>query len=240
MRTNQRSKLIETTSGGPHIRVPAGADGDGHLAPPRSGFETNDQLDAVLSTPTDQTIAALSELDGDIIILGAAGKMGPVLANMARRASSEAGVSRRIIGVSRFTNSAKKSQMQSLGIETISGNLLDQEFICSLPDVKNVLYLVGMKFGTSGAEPQLWATNAYLPGLVSNKYRNSRITVFSSGNVYGFASVASRGAIETDIPDPQGDYAMSVLGRERVFEYFSRANQTEIAIIRLNYATELR
>jgi len=203
-------------------------------------IESVEQLEEMLSDPTPAAIKAMDLMKGDLIILGVAGKMGPTLARMAKRASDAAGVKRRVIGVSRFSNPDEEPALNAHGIETIKADLLDQSALDALPDAPNVLYMAGMKFGATGKEALTWAMNTYLPGMVCNRYPKSRIVAFSTGNVYGLKSVASGGSVETDIPNPVGEYAMSCLGRERMFEHFSRALKIPMAIIRLNYATEMR
>ncbi len=198
------------------------------------------ELESLLSEPMESTVRCLRELEGDILILGVGGKMGPTLARMAKRASEAAAVKRRIIGVSRFSSRALEDQLQSWGIETIRCDLLDRASLRSLPDVANVIYMAGMKFGATGQEARTWAMNSYLPGLVSEKCRDSRIVVFSTGNVYGLSPVTKGGSREEDGLNPVGEYAMSCLGRERIFEHFSRTDKTPMSILRLNYATELR
>ena len=198
------------------------------------------QLEALLSEPTDGVVRALGSLDGDIAVLGVAGKMGPTLARMAKRASEIAGVKRRVIGVSRFSSSRLKDQLQTYGVETIQCDLLDPSSLAKLPDAANVIFMAGMKFGSTGQEWLTWAINTYMPGLVAGRYRDSRIAVFSTGNVYGLSPIAGGGSREEDALNPSGEYAMSCVGRERMFEYFSRANQTKMTILRLNYASELR
>ncbi len=199
-----------------------------------------DELDELLSRPSTTAITAMRRVPGDLILLGVAGKMGPTLARMVARATESAGVKRRIIGVSRFSDPAVKLQLRNWGIETIEGDLLDPQLLASLPDAPNVIYLAGMKFGSAGKESLTWAMNSYLPSLVCQRYRNSRIVAFSTGNVYGFVPVDRGGSIESDVLQPVGEYAMSCLGRERIFEYFSRKYETPMTIFRLNYATELR
>lgn len=203
-------------------------------------IENIDHLEDLISQPTEGVIETLGKLDGDIIILGAAGKMGPSLARMAKRASEAAGVKRRVVGVSRFSNENAESELKSFGIETVKCDLLDVEQVERLPDAENVVYMAGMKFGTTNQEAATWAVNSYLPGVVCRKYRNSRIVAFSTGNVYGLSPVCLGGSVETDPPNPTGEYAMSALGRERIFEYFSRSFGIPTAIIRLNYAVEMR
>jgi nucleoside-diphosphate-sugar epimerase len=201
---------------------------------------TIDQLEDLLSEPTPGVIETLGRIEGDMILLGVAGKMGPTLARMAKRASDAAGIRRRVIGVSRFTLRDQEALLQSHGIETIRCDLLDEEAINLLPEVPNVIYMVGFKFGTTGQEAATWAANSYLPGVVCRKFRQSKIVAFSTGNVYGLTPVTKGGSRETDVPIPVGEYAMSALGRERVFEYFSRSLKIPMAVIRLNYAAEPR
>jgi hypothetical protein len=166
--------------------------------------------------------------------------MGPTLARMAKRSSEEAGVKRRVIGVSRFSSSALEQQLHAWSIETVRCDFLDRKLLAALPDAANVVYMAGMKFGSTGQEPLTWAMNSFLPGLVSERYRNSRIAVFSTGNVYGLSPVSNGGSREEDTLNPLGEYAMSCVGRERIFEHFSLSNHTKMSILRLNYATELR
>jgi nucleoside-diphosphate-sugar epimerase len=197
-------------------------------------------LEDLLSTPTEGVIDTLARLDGDLILLGVAGKMGPTLARMAKRASDAAGVRRRVIGVSRFSSGGQEAQLQAHGIETIRCDLLNSAQLAALPAVPNVVYMTGMKFGSTGQEALTWAMNCYLPGMVSQRYHRSRIVAFSTGNVYGLTPVHLGGSLESDALNPVGDYAASCLGRERIFEHFSRTLGIPLAILRLNYATELR
>ncbi|HLJ09795.1 MAG TPA: NAD-dependent epimerase/dehydratase family protein [Planctomycetaceae bacterium] len=201
-------------------------------------IETEDELEAALSEPTPAVIDALRRLPGDIMLLGVAGKMGPSLAHMVRRASDAAGIPRRVIGVSRFS-SGGQSQFAAQGIETIACDLLDESAVAQLPDVANIVFMAGKKFGATGHEATTWAINSYLPGVVCRKFRQSRIVAFSTGNVYGLTPIGG-GSVEDDPPAPVGEYAMSALGRERVFEYFSRGLGIRMSIIRLNYACDLR
>jgi hypothetical protein len=211
---------------------------DTHL--PVERIESVAQLEELLSEPTPAVIETLGRLDGDILLLGVAGKMGPTLARMARRASEQAGVRRRILGVARFSDARQEEELRNHGIETIRCDLLDQVQLDRLPEVPNVLYLVGRKFGSTGQEALTWALNCYLPGMVSQKFRRSRIVAFSTGNVYGLTPVAFGGSRESDPLQPLGDYALSCVGRERIFEHFSRSLHIPMALLRLNYAAELR
>ncbi len=189
--------------------------------------------------PSDVLVSDIAKLNGDILILGAGGKMGPAMAKLARAAVDIAGVNKKIIGVSRFSEPGLQDELNQLGIETWNADLLNEEQLQSLPEVKNVLYLAGTKFGTKGNESFTWAMNAYLPGRVAEKYKNSRIVVFSTGNVYPLTHAALGGATEDRSPEPVGEYAQSCLGRERVFQYFSSKYNSRILIFRLNYANDV-
>jgi hypothetical protein len=199
-----------------------------------------EELDDLLSEPSEATVQSLATLKGDLVVLGVGGKMGPTLARMAKRAFERAGLPNRVIGVSRFSNARLPEQLRQWGIETHFCELLNPEAYAQLPDAPNVVYMAGMKFGSTGQESLTWAMNAHLPALVSAKYRDSRIAAFSTGNVYGLSSIHLGGSVESDPLYPAGEYAMSCLGRERIFEHFSRTHATRMSLIRLNYATELR
>ncbi len=201
--------------------------------------ETEAQLDEVLSEPTPQVVETMSRLEGDMLILGVAGKMGPSLARMARRASDVAGIPRRIFGVARFSSGGRE-ELEAHGVTTIPCDLLDETEIARLPDAPNIIFMAGRKFGSSADQAATWTVNSYLPGVICRRYRGSRVVAFSTGNVYALTPVESGGALETDAPDPVGEYAMSCLGRERVFEHFCRSFQMPVALIRLNYACDLR
>jgi nucleoside-diphosphate-sugar epimerase len=193
-------------------------------------------LENMLSEPANETKEIISGLLGDIVVLGAAGKMGPTLCMMLKKASND----KKIYAVSRFSDGAVRDRIEDAGIETIQIDLLDESLYCQLPDVKNVFFLAGMKFGATGNQPLTWAMNSFLPGLVARHYNKSRIVVFSTGNVYPLFDIDSGGPSEDIEPEPIGEYAQSCLGRERMFEYFSQLNNTPMTIIRLNYANEPR
>lgn len=204
-------------------------------------MQTIAHLEDALSEPTDNLIHTFASLPGDLLILGAGGKMGPTFARMARRTFDAAHKNSRVIAVSRFSNKNLPQALSSHGIEILCGNLFDPSFVRGLPEAENVLYLVGQKFGTSQDAAQTWASNTYIAGLVAERLSASRIVALSTGNVYGLVPVdQARGSTEDDEPHPDGEYAMSALGRERVFEHFSFTNGTPTVLIRLNYATELR
>ncbi|MDZ4706919.1 MAG: NAD-dependent epimerase/dehydratase family protein [Saprospiraceae bacterium] len=192
-----------------------------------------------LLQPSAYLIEDMASLDGDILILGVGGKMGPGLARVAKQAADLAGVQKRIIGVARFTEPGLATALNDRGIETLSADLLNVDQLNALPEIKNVIYLAGTKFGTQGNESYTWAMNTYLPGQVANKFKQSRIVVFSTGNVYPLTPVVQGGATEHLAPGPVGEYAQSCLGRERIFQYFSQINQTPILIFRLNYANDV-
>lgn len=198
------------------------------------------ELEELLSEPTDGVVRTLTALDGDILVLGAGGKMGPTLARMAKRASEAAGVKRRVIGVSRFSSPALEQQLHAWGVETVPCDLLDRASLAALPDAPNIVFMAGMKFGCTGQESLTWVMNSFLPGLVCERFQGSRIAAFSTGNVYGLSPISNGGSREADALNPLGEYAMSCVGRERIFEHFSRSNHTKMSILRLNYATELR
>jgi hypothetical protein len=192
-----------------------------------------------LLAPSDALVRDIREIEGDIIILGVGGKMGPGLARLARQAVDKAGISKKIIGVSRFSEKGLEKQLQQEGIETIVADLLADDQLNALPDVKNVLYLAGTKFGTRDNASFTWAMNSYLPGRVAQKYKFSNIVAFSTGNVYPILPVIWGGATEYTSPEPIGEYAQSCLGRERLFQYYASIHQTPLLIYRLNYANDL-
>lgn len=199
-----------------------------------------EHLEELLSEPTSGVVETMRRLSGDILVLGVGGKMGPSLARMAKRASSAAGVNRRVFGISRFSSTDLPNQLTQWGIEPITCDLLDRNQLSKLPDAPNIVFMAGMKFGSTGQEARTWAMNTYLPGMVCERFPRSRIVAFSTGNVYGLTPISGGGSVETDFPQPLGDYAMSCLGRERIFEHFSRQLQIPMSLIRLNYAVEMR
>ncbi len=197
-------------------------------------------LEELLSLPSEESVKMCSELEGDIMFLGVGGKIGPSLARMTLRACEKANVEKRIYGVSLFESDQQRMQMEDMGIETFHGDLLDMNFIQSLPKARNVFFLAGMKFGSEENISLTWAVNSYMPALVAEHFKESRIVAFSTGCVYPLVPVESGGSLETDPPSPIGEYAQSCLGRERMFEYGSKQHQTKVCLIRLNYSVELR
>ena len=198
------------------------------------------QLEDQLSRPTAEVIDMMARCDSDLVMLGVGGKMGPTMARMARRAMDEAGVQRRVIGVSRFSHPDVREKLEAWGVETISCDLVQREQVCSLPDAGYVIHLAGFKFGASQSPEQLWATNCQVPLLVSNRYQDTPIVAFSTGSLYGLVPVASGGSQEEDQPCPDGEYAMAAVCRENIFRYYSESLQIPMILLRLNYATELR
>ncbi|NUR74305.1 MAG: NAD(P)-dependent oxidoreductase [Hamadaea sp.] len=198
------------------------------------------ELEERLSRPRDGLVDDLRKLEGDILILGAGGKLGPSLVRLALRGVAAAGTSAKVIAVSRFSEPGLADALRSEGAEVISADVADDAALAALPDAANVVFLVGAKFGTSGREHATWATNAYLPGRVAQRYAGSRLVALSTGNVYPLVPVTSGGCTEDTPVDPVGEYAMSCLGRERVLTHFAYEHGTPTALIRLNYAVEMR
>ena len=199
-----------------------------------------------LSRPDHSLVRLLADLPGDIVVLGAGGKMGPSLSIMARRAldaAGDAGARRRVIAVSRFGGSREGNEalraLREASVETISADLTDRRSVAALPDAANVIYMAGQKFGTRGQPTLTWAMNCYLPALCAERYAGTRAVVFSTGNIYPLMPVRGGGATEATVPAPLGDYAMSCLGRERLWEYLADRGDTRLAVIRLNYANAL-
>jgi hypothetical protein len=193
-------------------------------------------LDELLCRPSQALIDDLSTIDGDIMILGVAGKMGPTLAGLAKAAAPD----RRIIGVARFSDTTVKDWLTARSIETINCDLLDEAAIKALPKVKNIIFMAGRKFGAEGDLSLTWAMNSHVPALVAQAFAGSRIVAFSTGCVYPFVSVDGKGSSEDMAPNPPGEYAQSCVGRERMFEYFSRKHATPGRLFRLNYAIDMR
>lgn len=198
------------------------------------------QLDEALSTPSQALIEDMARLDGDIMILGAGGKVGPTLSVMAKRAVEASGVDRKVIAVSRFTDPFVVALMEKEHVECISCDLTKPEQIAQLPKVKNIIYMAGRKFGTNGAECETWEMNVAVPAYVTQHFGDARYVVFSTSNVYPFATPKSGGNTEDVAPSPIGEYAISCLGRERIFEYAARHFGAKVVNFRLSYAIDLR
>ena len=201
---------------------------------------TEEKLNELLVTPSDKLVADIQKIKGDIMVLGAGGKMGPTLCVLAMNAIKKAGLDKKVIAVSRGSDAIATQLMKDNGIDVIAMDLLDVEKLYSLPEVENVIYMAGRKFGTDGNEWQTWAMNSTLPAFVADKFKKSNIVVFSSGNIYPIVPLSSGGCTEKDRPIPNGEYAMSCLARERAFEYAANTFGTKIFVYRLNFAVDLR
>jgi nucleoside-diphosphate-sugar epimerase len=197
-------------------------------------IRTEPELENLLSTPSEADIQAAARLEGDVIVLGAAGKMGPSFVARLRRSIEAAGANTRVFSVTR------SGPIPVEGVEHVRADVLDRAQVNRLPDAGNVIYMVGRKFGSTGNEPLTWAVNALAPALVAERYPQARIVAFSTGNVYPFTPIDSGGATESTPTAPIGEYAQSALARERIFEYYSNLNGTPVVLLRLNYAVECR
>lgn len=198
------------------------------------------QLEDEILAPSAALIADIKQIKGDIMLLGIGGKMGPSMAKAAIRAIKAAGADKKVYGVSRFSTTELREELENMGVHTIACDLLNEDELKELPQVENIIYLAGHKFGTTGNEDFTWAMNTYLPGMVASHFQNSNIVAFSSGNVLPFVPISDAGVSEETSPEPIGEYAQSCLGRERIFEYFSKKNGTPTLIYRLNYAVDFR
>jgi nucleoside-diphosphate-sugar epimerase len=200
-------------------------------------FDSVEAVEDFMTTPSEALVADLARAPGDIIVLGVAGKMGPTLARLAKRAVP----SRRVMGVARFSEPGIREALSAAGVEPIAADLLDRAAIEALPRAPNVVFMAGRKFGAMGDVPLTWAMNVQVPAMVAEVFKSSRIVAFSTGCVYPFVPVESYGASEEVPPvPPAGDYANSCVGRERMFEYFSNRHGTPGRLFRLNYAIDMR
>lgn len=199
---------------------------------------SEDSLEARLAAPDEETVAALEQLDGDIVILGAGGKMGPTVARMARRALHDR--TRRVIAVSRFSDAAAAAQLETDGVEVIRADLADPRAVALLPFAPNVVWMAGQKFGTTGDPVGTWTHNVVASVHAAERYAGARIVCFSTGNVYGRSAVSRGGSQEGDALIPDGEYAASTIGRERVFESVARRTGSPLLLYRLFYACDLR
>lgn len=203
-------------------------------------IESAEELEEALSRPTAGVLETLRQLDGDIAVLGAGGKMGPSLARMVRRGFDEVQGSRRVLAVSRFSSPEAKRQLEKHGVQALSCDLMDRDAVRRLPDAPNVIFMAGQKFGTGDAPELTWVMNTLVPAIVAERYAGSRIVVFSTGCVYPLAPLDGPGSREDDPLDPPGEYANSCVGRERVFSHFAKDSGTRALMFRLSYAIDLR
>ena len=203
-------------------------------------LETEADLEDALTRPSETFVSFIKSVASPLVILGAGGKMGPTLAVLARRAALAAGHPLEIIAVSRFTDPRARQWLEEREIKTLSCDLLDADALKTLPDAVNLIYLVGLKFGTAQNPAATWTMNTIVPARVAERYPRTRVVALSTGNVYPLSEVARGGSRETDALTPLGEYANAAVGRERVFEFFSQRNVTPLALLRLLYAVELR
>ena len=196
-------------------------------------------LDDWMSRPSEALVEFISTVSGPLVVLGAGGKMGPSLCVLARRAADAAGHALDIVAVSRFTDDDTRTWLETRGIRTQACDLMTGD-LSALPDAENVLYLVGLKFGTQQAPARTWAVNTLVPARVTERYAGSRIVALSSGNVYPLVPVDSNGSLEGDPLTPLGEYPNACVARERLFQYASEIHDTPGVLVRLNYATDLR
>jgi nucleoside-diphosphate-sugar epimerase len=203
--------------------------------------QSDHEIELLLSTPTPAVTAAVARLPGDFMVLGVGGKMGTTTAVMLRRALDAAGRREAVVtGVSRFSRAEARTELEALGVRTLACDLADAGQVAALPAAVNVLYLAGQKFGTDSAPGLTWIQNTYVPALVAQRFRDSRIVVFSTGCVYPFVPVTGPGASEREPVAFLGEYASTCVGRERVFAHFAAQLGTRQLMYRLNYAVELR
>ncbi len=203
-------------------------------------FNNEQELENFLSVPNAELIDMMKRLDGDIMILGIAGKMGVTMGKLAVNAIREANVDKKVYGVARFSDAEARKKLEDAGIQTIVCDLLDREAVAKLPKIKNIIFMAGRKFGTDGSEDLTWMMNTVVPSNVIENFKDSRITAFSTGCVYPLVNLKDGGCTEKDRPGPIGEYSQSCLGRERVFEYGAKAYGIKTLLYRLNYAIDLR
>ena len=218
-----------------------GPHGPERSSPPLPGhIDSEPELEEALSRPSDALCRFIATLSSPLVIVGAGGKMGPSLARMARRAADAAGHKLEVVAISRFSDGAARASLKASGVKTVACDLLEADALRELPDSRNVIYLVGLKFGTGRDPASTWVVNTVVPARVAERYRAARIVALSTGNVYPLTPVRTGGSKEEDPLTPVGEYANAAVGRERVLEFFSRRHQTPLALLRLFYAVELR
>lgn len=203
-------------------------------------MKSMDELYEIMTQPNYSLIEDMKKIDDDILILGGGGKVGAAIAITAKRAYLKAGLSHRVVVASKFDYPDAMQRMQAAGVETIEIDLFDEAQLRTLPQMKNMIFMAGKKFGTSDNMSLTWAVNVILPSIVAKVFPNSHIVVFSTGNVYGYRKINSGGAIETEPLCPVGEYAQTCVGRERVMYYYSQLNDTPMFFFRLNYAIDMQ
>jgi len=205
-----------------------------------SVIDTEQRLEDVLSTPQQETVELMRRIEGDVMILGIGGKMGPTLGRMLARAVDAAGVSKTVYGVSRFSDRALPGKLRAWGVECVPCDLLEPDDVAELPRVENIIFMAGRKFGQVGSDHLTWTLNTVVPANVARSFTGSRFVVFSTGSIYDFQPTGSDGSAETDLFTSIGEYANSCLGRERIFEHYSRKYGSKVLQFRLFYAIDLR
>jgi nucleoside-diphosphate-sugar epimerase len=203
-------------------------------------LETEEALEELLTRPSVDLVHFIKSVRSPLLVLGAGGKMGPTLAVLARRAAEQAGHKLDVLAVSRFSDARARAWLETRGVGTLSCDLLDRKAVSQLPAAQDIIYLVGMKFGTSQNPAQTWAANTIVPIWVGERYAGARMAALSTGNVYPLGPVSRGGTVESDPLLPVGEYANSALGRERIFEFFAQRDGTRFALLRLFYAVEMR
>jgi len=198
------------------------------------------ELLEMMTTPSNRLVEDIKKIEGDIMILGCGGKIGPALAIMAKRAIDQAGIKKKVIGASLFDYEKVAQRMRDAGVEVIETDLFNPDQLACLPEVRNIIYMVGRKFGTHNDPSMTWAINVLLPTKICERFPKSNIVAFSTGNVYSYSDISSGGSLEDDIPVPVGEYGLTSLGRERMFEYYAGINENKVLLFRLNYAIDLR
>lgn len=212
--------------------------GSGRERPAR--IEDVEQLEELLSRPPAEVVELFGRLAGTLAVVGAGGKIGPSLTTMACRARDAAGADLEIVAADLFPDAGVRSRLERAGARTVTCDLLDPHAAADLPDARNVIYMVGMKFGTSGDPARTWAANALPTDYVARRYRDARIVAFSTGCVYDLVPAESGGSVETDPLEPIGEYSNACVARERIFEFLSGVHHTPMVLMRLNYAVEMR
>jgi nucleoside-diphosphate-sugar epimerase len=203
-------------------------------------IQTEPELDELLTRPSERLVAFIKSVSSPLLVLGAGGKMGPTLVVLARRAAEAAGHPLDIVAVSRFSNPTAREWLEARGVKTLNCDLLDATAISRLPEASNLIYLVGLKFGTAQNPAATWAINTLVPARVCERFPRSRIVALSTGNVYPQSEVSRGGSLETDPLTPLGEYANAAVGRERIFEFYSHRHTIPVTLLRLFYAVELR
>ncbi len=208
--------------------------------PLKEKIDSVEKLEKFLAEPSAKLVEMMKRLDGDIIILGIAGKIGVSLGLQTEEAIRRAGVDKKVYGVARFSRPEERAKLDAAGVITIACDLMEREEVAKLPKVKNVIFMAGRKFGTQGSESVTWGMNVIAPTLTAEHFRESRIVAFSTGCVYPLCSVQEGGCTEEVAPAPVGEYSQSCLGRERIFQYYAEKYHTKLLLFRLNYSVDLR